>query len=138
MGIPESSAASIGFFGDDLDPSEITRQLNCEPTVGVAKGGTWTTSIGAEKAARTGSWRLVAQRRSPADLDAQIVELLSVMNDDFEAWRLLAGRFRGRVFCGVFLASFNDGLTLRPETLLMLGQRGLLLDLDIYQQTDPG
>lgn len=136
MGTPDSSAASIGFYGDDLDPSEITRQLGCEPTVGVSKGGTWITEMGAEKIARTGSWRRVAERRTPADLDAQIGLLLSVMNDDLEAWRSLAGRFRGRVFCGVFLASFNDGLTLRPETLLMIGQRGLVLDLDIYEQPD--
>lgn len=137
MGIPESSAASIGFYGDDLDPAEITRRLDCKPTVGVAKGGTWTTKMGAEKTARTGSWRLLADRRSPADLDGQIRQLLSAMNDDLEAWKSLAGRFRGRVFCGLFLASGNDGLTLRPETLLMIGQRGLVLDLDIYEQTDP-
>ena len=137
MGTPESSAASIGFYGDDLDPSEITRQLGCEPTFGVAKGGTWITALGAEKLAGTGSWRLVAERLAPADLDAQIGLLLSAMNDDLEAWQSLAGRFRGRVFCGVFLASGNDGLTLRPETLLMIGQRGLVLDLDIYEQSEP-
>ncbi|RYF27679.1 MAG: DUF4279 domain-containing protein [Comamonadaceae bacterium] len=137
MGTPGSSAASIGFYGDDLDPSEITRKLGCEPTVGVAKGETWVTELGSEKLARTGSWRLVAERLVPADLDAQIALLLSAVNDDLEAWRSLAGRFRGRVFCGVFLASGNDGLTLRPETLLMIGQRGLVLDLDIYEQSDP-
>ena len=137
MGTPGSSAASIGFYGDDLDPSEITRQLGCEPTVGVAKGETWVTELGAEKLARTGSWRLVAERLVPADLDAQIALLLSAGNDDLEAWRSLAGRFRGRVFCGVFLSSGNDGLTLRPETLLKIGQRGLVLDLDIYEQSEP-
>ena len=137
MGTPDSSAASIGFYGDDLDPSEITRQLDGEPTFGVAMGETWITALGAEKLARTGSWRLVAERLAPADIDAQIGLLLSAMNDDLEAWRSLAGRFRGRVFCGVFLASGNDGLTLRPETLLMIGQRGLVLDLDIYEQADP-
>jgi len=79
----------------------------------------------------------VAERCPAADLDAQIGILLSKMNDDLEAWQTLAGRFRGRVFCGVFLASGNDGLTLRPETQLMIGQRGLMLDLDIYEQTDP-
>ena len=137
MGTPDSTVASIGFYGDDLDPSEISRALGCEPTVGVAKGGTWTTEKGVEKFARTGSWRLVAERCPAADHDAQIGILLSKMNDDLEAWQTLAGRFRGRVFCGVFLASGNDGLTLRPETQLMIGQRGLMLDLDIYEQTDP-
>ena len=137
MGTPHSSAASIGFYGDDLDPTEISKQLGAEPTVGVAKGGTWVTEMGAEKVARTGSWRLVAERCVPADLDGQIRRLFSTLSDDFEAWRSLAGRFRGRVFCGLFLASGNDGVTLRPETLLMIGERGLVLDLDIYEQTQP-
>lgn len=138
MGTPESSAASIGFYGDDLVPSEITRLLGCKPTVGVAKGGTWITQMGAEKVARTGSWRVLAERRAPADLDGQIKHLLSGINNDLEAWRSLAGRFRGRVFCGLFLASSNDGLTLQPETLLMIGERGLVLDLDIYEQPEAG
>ena len=138
MGTPDSSAASIGFYGDDLVPSEITRRLDCEPTVGVAKGGTGITEMGVEKVALTGAWRIVAARRAPADLDAQIRHLLSGFNNDLEAWRSLAGRFRGRVFCGLFLASANDGLTLQPETLLMIGERGLMLDLDIYEQPEAG
>ena len=69
---------------------------------------------------------------------AQIRHLLSGFNNDLEAWRSLAGRFRGRVFCGLFLASANDGLTLQPETLLMIGERGLMLDLDIYEQPEAG
>lgn len=137
MGILHKSAASIGFYGDDLDPAEITARLGAEPTVGVRKGGLWLTSMGAEKTASTGSWRLVAERREPADLDRQINDLLNGLSEDLPTWRSFAAQYRGRIFCGLFLASGNEGLSLRPDTLVRVGERGLLIDLDIYGQDLP-
>ena len=131
------SAASIGFFGEDLDPAEITDALGAEPTVGVCKGGRWQTKSGAEKIALRGSWRMEAERCEPGDLDGQINGLLDGLSDDLPAWRLFSKRFRGRAFCGLFLASGNEGLTLRSETLTRLGARGLLIDLDIYASDEP-
>ena len=137
MGKLRESAASLGFFGDDLDPREITAALGSEPSVGVRTGELWRTGSGAEKVAVTGSWRISAERRTPGDLDGQINDLLNGLSDDFSAWRLFSQRYRGRVFCGLFLASENDGLTLRSETVARLGQRGLLIELDIYSPDDP-
>ena len=68
MGGLHKTAASIGFFGDDLDPVEITTALGAEPTVGVRKGGVWHTKAGVEKVASQGSWRVEAERREPGDL----------------------------------------------------------------------
>ena len=137
MGILHKSAASIGFFGDDLDPAKITKALGAVPTVGVHKGGLWRTKTGAEKVAARGSWRVEAERREPGDLDGQINDLLDRLSDDLPAWRSFSQRYRGRVFCGLFLASGNEGLTLRSETLARLAERGLLIDLDIYGMEEP-
>ncbi|PSJ36277.1 DUF4279 domain-containing protein [Allosphingosinicella deserti] len=79
----------------------------------------------------------MAERRQPGDLDRQITDLLDSLSFDLPAWRSFSQRFRGRVFCGLFLASGNEGLTLRSETLARLGDRGLLLDLDIYGLDEP-
>jgi hypothetical protein len=136
MGSLHKTAASIGFFGDDLDPVEITTALGAEPTVGVRKGGVWHTKAGAEKVASQGSWRVEAERREPGDLDGQINELLDGLSNDLPAWQSYSKRYRGRVFCGLFLASGNEGLTLRSETLARLGDRGLVVDLDIYGPGD--
>jgi len=137
MGILQKSAASIGFYGDDLDPAEITAALGAEPTVGVSKGGQWKTKSGAVKIAVTGSWRIEAERCEPGDLDGQINGLLDNLSNDLVAWRSFSQRHQGRAFCGLFLGSGNEGLTLRSYTLLRLGERGLLIDLDIYGLDQP-
>jgi hypothetical protein len=132
MGELKETRATLGFYGDDLDPDEITARLSTQPTVGVRKGGTWKTSLGAEKVAPTGSWRLEASDRRPGDLDTQIGELLGAVTDDQDAWRELTSRYRAVLFCGLFLGEGNEGVSLKPETLTAVGARGLLLDLDIY------
>jgi hypothetical protein len=103
----------------------------------VRKGGVWRTKIGVEKVAAQGSWRIVAERREPADLDGQINNILDGLSKDLTAWRAYSLRYRGRVFCGPFLASGNEGLTLQSETLARLGERGLLIDFDIYGMEEP-
>jgi hypothetical protein len=132
MGALKESAASLRFFGDDLDPDEITALLGANPTVGVRKGAAWKTSRGREIIARTGSWRLSVPRREPGDLDAQIAEILAVLSDDLSVWAKLTSRYSADFFCGLFLQEGNEGLTLNAETLKALGLRGLPLDLDIY------
>lgn len=126
------TAVSLGFFGDDLDPDEISRLLGGIPTVGVRKGGVWRTSRGFEKVAKSGSWRIEAERSNPGDLDGQIIDIFARLSSDFTTWRNISRRFEGRLFCGLFMENTNDGLRLEAPTIAAIGDRGLALDLDIY------
>jgi len=126
------TVASLRFFGDDLDPDEITHLLGADATVGVRKGAVWITSLGAEKVARRGSWRLNVEDRSPGDLDGQIKELLDPLTTDLAIWKGLRRRFDADIFLGLFLKESNEGIALAPTTLEAVGSRGLLLDMDIY------
>lgn len=81
--------------------------------------------------AKTGSWRVIPLRREPEDLEAQIFEILDQLAGDLAIWASLA-RFRPDLFCGLFMASSNDGVSLLPRTLLALGQHGIELGLEIY------
>lgn len=132
MGSLHRSVALLGFHGDDLDPAEITAHLGAEPTIAASKGGCWLTSSAGGKVAATGAWRLEANDGARANLDDQIAGLFAPLSGDVAIWRALVARYRGRIFCGLFLASGNEGVTLQPATLAMIGQRGLVLDLDIY------
>ncbi|WP_294306919.1 DUF4279 domain-containing protein [uncultured Sphingomonas sp.] len=132
MGIVRETSVLIGFYGDDLDPAEITQSLGAEPTIGVRKGEAWFPQPGAAKIAPTGSWRIKAERCTPGDLDGPIHVILDRLSNDLSLWNDFARRYDARVFCGLFLGEFNEGIALRAETLFRLGERGLLIDFDIY------
>ena len=136
MGFLDHSVATLRFFGDDLVPEEITALLGAGPTESCVKGQKIVgRTTGKVRIAKTGSWRLEAERREPEDLEAQILELLGQLTDDLAAWESLA-KFGPNLFCGIFMASSNDGLPLSAKSLLALGQRSIGLDLDIYDSED--
>ena len=77
-------------------------------------------------------WRLQAQPREPEDLCGQIDEILGKLTNDREVWAHIARNFRVDLFCGLFMGSSNDGISLPSQSLLALGERGIELALDVY------
>ena len=132
MGVLDHSQATLRFFGDDLIPENLTALLGAAPTEACVKGQEIIgRSTGKVRVAKTGSWRLHADRREPEDLEAQIFELLDKLSGDMGVWASLS-RYKPDLFCGIFMGSRNDGLPLSAKALLALGQRGIAMDLDIY------
>ena len=136
MGVVHHSVAGLRFFGDDLIPEEVTALLGAAPSESCHKGQEVVgKTTGKIRVAKTGSWRLTAERLEPEDLEAQVFELLGQLTQDLSVWESLS-RFRPDLFCGIFMGSSNDGLPLSAKALLALGQRGIALDLDIYDFDD--
>lgn len=137
MGYIHHSSAVLRFFGDDLIPDQISALLGATATESCIKG---ETVVGKdptrERIAKTGSWRLKATREEPENLEAQVFELLEQLTQDLAVWRKLGGQFKMDLFCGIFMGSSNDGLPLSAKALFALGERGISLDLDIYDSSD--
>jgi hypothetical protein len=136
MGQIHHSVASLRIFGDDMQPAEISRLLNCEPTKAQAKGDVIRHASGRERIAKFGGWWLDALRAAPEDLDGQIKWLMARVSDDLSVWQGLRQSYDADIFCGLFMQSGNDGLSISPETMLALGKRGIELGLDIYGADD--
>ena len=129
----DHSLVTLRLFGDDLNPAEITALLGANPTASHHKGQELRgNQSGTVRIARSGSWQLDAARHAPEDLEAQIFEILDQLTGDLAVWQSLA-RFRPDLFCGLFMCSSNDGVSLSPRALLALGERGIELGLDIYE-----
>lgn len=136
MGVIDYSVATLRFFGDDLIPERVTALLGAQPTKSHTKGQEILgRSIAKVRIARTGSWRLEADRREPEDLEAQVFEILGQLTSDLNIWESLTCH-KPNLFCGIFMGGSNDGLPLSAKALLALGQRGIALDLDIYASED--
>lgn len=136
MGIIRQSAASLRIFGDELQPAEISRLLRCEPTQARVKGEVIKYPSGRERTVTCGSWTLSAERAEPENLNCQIRLLLAKMTDDLRVWKALTSSYDVDMFCGAFMQSGNDGLSISAESMLDLGTRGIGLDLDIYGPLD--
>jgi len=63
------SHATLRFFGDDLDPDEVTALLGGPPTHATRKGDLRCVRNGREVRELRGSWRCSADPRIPGDLD---------------------------------------------------------------------
>lgn len=116
-------------------PEEITQLLGCAPTRAEAKGQVIRGSSGRERIARTGGWHLNAPDSEPENLDRQVAWLLGRLTTDVSVWRSLSQRYRVDLFCGLFMHTGDEGLTLSPATLSALGQRSIELGLCLYPPT---
>lgn len=131
------SMVCLRFFGDDLDPAELTELLGQSPTKSEKIGQIVVgEKSGKERVARTGSWRFDATKQVPGNLDAQISEVLDLLTDDIDVWQKLTARFKADVFCGLFMAGSNEGVSLSPSILKKLAKRELMIGFDIYDGAD--
>jgi hypothetical protein len=130
--------ATLRIIGDAVVPTGITRLLGAQPTLARTKGEIWAgAKTGKNNTAHTGQWHLKASDREPEDLDGQVQELLGKLTQDLKVWAALAQQFQIDLFCGLFMQSDNEGATLSPDTLAALGNRGIKLSLDIYDDSKP-
>jgi hypothetical protein len=129
----QKSAVTLRIMGDDLVPKEITRLLGASPTLAYAKGdkkvGGKTGKVWIRKG---GMWSLSAADKEPENVDAQIDEILSQLTSNLSVWVGIGKRYKMDLFCGFFMGSCEEGLTISARSLAALGQRGIEAGLCIY------
>jgi hypothetical protein len=123
------AVASLRITGDDLVPAEVTALLGAEPSNSFTRGEPQPLS---QRPRQFGLWSLQSASTEPADVDAQIDEILAQLTPDMTVWAELAQRFNVDLFCGWFMKWGNEGVSLDPASLTALGDRNILLDLDLY------
>lgn len=129
MSRPELSI-SLRICGDELAPEDITDALQAEPTEARRKGAEVRKEHFVGRAP-TGVWIRRVQRPD-GDINERISVLLGSVTADPTVWQRLRARYRLEIFCGVFLRSSNQGLSVSPQILGELANRGLQLSLDMY------
>ncbi|MEW8231490.1 MAG: DUF4279 domain-containing protein [Candidatus Thiodiazotropha endolucinida] len=127
------SKACLRIIGDSLVPAEITELLQCEPTGAYAKGDIRICkTTGREVSYPRGSWRLKAAEAEPEDLDGQISGIFEKLNPDMSVWKHLSEKYYIDLFVGLFMEESNEGMDISPKSLQLLGERGIVLALEIY------
>jgi hypothetical protein len=137
MSLLKRTAACLRIWGDELIPDELSHVLGARPSFSHLKGDTIVVNArtGANRIAKTGTWNLVVEQRTPGDLDEQIDELFAQLNHDPALWTSLQSRFELDLYCGLFMETRNDLLVISPRNMHLLGERGIELRLEIYDPT---
>ena len=125
----------LRFFGDDLDPDEVSRLLGSAPT-GSERRGDIIQGRTRSRTARTGSWRL-ATEQSTDDIEEQLVALFGRLTAELTVWQSLTTRFEADVFCGVFHVYQSHHVVFSPRLHRLLADRHLTLILDVYASDGP-
>ena len=130
----QRASVTLLVQGDDLDPDELTALLGSQPKIGARIGETFIGHSGRTVTASTGKWFYSTGYREPPDIDRQIVDLLGSLPASLSIWTDLTTRFECYVALGIWFVdeSWTGGIFLQPQTLQMLGERGLALDFDMY------
>ncbi|MEO3680122.1 DUF4279 domain-containing protein [Rheinheimera sp. FR7-31] len=137
MAILSKTKMSLRIIGDDLVPDEVSLLLVCRPTREMIKGKPFSwKKDGNQRLAKSGMWRLEANDQIPGDLDAQVFELLDQLTDNLDTWAVLSEKYKLDMFCGLFMESGMEGISLSAKSLLALGQRGIEIGFDMYGPDD--
>ena len=127
--------ASLRFWGEDLDPEAVSRALGLEPDKSYCKGEVATWGPFKGRSADSGFWAKAVETSEPENLERLINGLFAAATPDLVVWTEIAGRFEGNLFCGLFMNRSNEGLSLSATTLAALSDRGIALQLDIYDNS---
>jgi hypothetical protein len=126
----DRSTASLRFIGEGLDPNELPKRLEFFPSEEAAN------PIVKTKREKLIVWSVSFPESDSRELEQKIEILLSWFTNDINVWKEVSGKYRGEVFCGLFLDGWNRGFELSTELLKKLSDRNLLIGFDIYLPTD--
>ena len=126
----------LRFTGDDLVPSEITKQLSVEPS-----NSSDTLAVSSRGRKRRPFWAYNGEgengfQREWESLDIGLEFLLKKLSSEQKIVAELSKKFKGIWWCGHFQSSFDGGPTISPEVLSGLASYGVPLFIDNYFEDD--
>jgi hypothetical protein len=126
--IEASGPEGTQWFGGGVDRSTMTLRIGCsaEECEAVSRLLDYSGSTPVKR------WRLSAPDSVGSNLDGQVHWILSRLTTDLALWRQLASQYKMDLFCGLFMERPNRGVTLGPETMRQLAERGIEIGFDIY------
>ena len=121
----EECRLMLRFFGDDLEPESISSQLGSTPTDSCRMGDLHRTGRANEV---TGRWVLKTERAA-VPVTESLMQLFSRLTNDLTVWKFLTQRYQSDLRCHLIAKRWNRGMTLPPQLLAAIEDRGLELDI---------
>ncbi|HEY9755118.1 MAG TPA: DUF4279 domain-containing protein [Oculatellaceae cyanobacterium] len=126
---------TLSVSHESLVPAEVTEFLNLQPT---QCHGRNQLKTGRSVPTRSGKWELNSQDLTDdTDVSTHVRWLIHTIFDKREQLLVLQQRgYRILLICRFGIAHWNTTITLPTETIAMLAQMNLPLELDIYDEQE--
>jgi hypothetical protein len=122
--------ATLGIYGDELLPHEITSVLRCDPSSAHRRGDPRPNPRCSPYSA--GAWILSLQAEAPREPAELVRALLARVETEETVWKSLSDSFDVQVRLGVFLEEWNRGFDLPSDLVAEVARIGASLVFDIY------
>jgi len=134
------TTVTLCVYGHDLDPSEVSLLLGCEPTRAHRRGDRRPTKSpsfpdGFAPPRKQGAWFLTEEVASPKGPEEATRHLLEHLPDD-EAWADLGNRYDVRLSYMITVTEWNRGFDLSKELVARIAGLNVSLLFDIYAEDD--
>jgi len=134
-GLVDESSVTVCVYGDDLEPTQITERLRCEPTSARRRG----ERRGPEgPPASTGVWLFNERGIAPTGPEQVIRRALMRLTSDLAVWEALAQQYSLRLNIAAHFSGWNKGFELSGEVVALIAARGLSMGCDLYAYGDEG
>ncbi|HXU06512.1 MAG TPA: DUF4279 domain-containing protein [Polyangia bacterium] len=136
-GLVDRCRFTLGVYGDDLVPDEISSLLGCAPTSAHRRGDARRSGGQWPK----GAWLHSVEGTSPTGPEDLVHLLLARLPTDEGLWTTLRARYRVHLGFGIFTERWNREFDLSGEALRRIQVIGVGVDFDIYadsESTDDG
>jgi hypothetical protein len=131
-GVVDKTTVTLGFYGDDLDPAEVTAMLGCKPTSSHRKGENMTK--GGVRVWPRGAWLL--SKTGMTDPEKLTKKVLDRLPRDERLWVRLAKKHDVQLRFGFFLERCNRGLDFTPQLVARMAKLHERIMFDIYCPED--
>ena len=128
-GLVDEFHATIGVYGEELEPDEITRVLGCAPTSSHRRGDSRRPG---GPGAKRGAWLLTVTAMAPTEPEEVLQQLLGRVPGDPEVWARLASMYSVQVRIGIFIGAWTRGFELSPAVVRQLAALGVPVGFSIY------
>lgn len=128
-GLIDETRVTLGLYGVDLDPDEVSKVLGCPPSRAHRRGDPRRRNV---EPWPKGAWLLSTEGKAPVEPEHLLCALLDRLPTDPLVWKELRARFDVRLGLGLFQDAWNRGFSFSSELLRRIATLDIPLDFDIY------
>lgn len=128
-GLVDETRVTLGVYGPDLNPEDVSELLWCLPTRSHRRG---ETAGRRSPPFKGGAWLLSFEGKAPVGPEELLIQMLERLPSSAERWVQVRERYSVRITVAIFFEGWNRGFGFSPASVARLAELGVPVEFDIY------